>query len=120
VAKHVLVVISNTLVLSVREITRVVGVIFVPNAQPEPANLLHYKLPTPVKIDNFVDILSGYDPTIVNFLQSGITNGFSLKFEGELCSFESKNLLSAIENPETVDAKLKKELEAHRLAGPFS
>ena len=28
-------------------------------------------------------------------------------------------LMSALDNPEAVDAKLQKELEAHRLAGPF-
>ena len=27
--------------------------------------------------------------------------------------------MSALDNPEAVDAKLQKELEAHRLAGPF-
>ena len=32
----------------------------------------------------------------------------------------SKNLSSALENPEAVDFKLDKELSAHRLAGPFS
>ena len=30
------------------------------------------------------------------------------------------NLLSALQNPEVVDAKLNKELAARRLAGPFS
>ena len=64
-------------------------------------------------------MLSGYEPSLISFLESGFKNGFSLHFEGEIHSIESKNLLSANENPEIVDAKLRKELEAHRLAGPF-
>lgn len=42
-----------------------------------------------------------------------------MHFEGERVSSSAKNLLSALENPSVVDAKVKKELEAHRLAGPF-
>ncbi|KAL9951074.1 hypothetical protein ACROYT_G043670 [Oculina patagonica] len=38
---------------------------------------------------------------------------------GEHFSFETSHLQSALEHPEVVDAKLKKELDAHRLAGPF-
>ena len=41
-------------------------------------------------------------------------------FHGPRCSQEAPNLLSAIQNPEVVSAKLSKELDAHRLAGPFS
>ena len=42
-----------------------------------------------------------------------------MHFEGERVSSSATNLSSALENPIVVDAKLKKELEAHRLAGPF-
>ena len=42
-----------------------------------------------------------------------------MHFEGERVSSSAKNLLSALENPSVVDAKVKNELEAHRLAGPF-
>ena len=33
---------------------------------------------------------------------------------------EAPNLLSAVKNPKAVTAKLSKELDAHRLVGPFS
>ena len=42
-----------------------------------------------------------------------------MHFEGERRSSSAKNLLSALENLLVVDAKVKKELEAHGLAGPF-
>ena len=43
-----------------------------------------------------------------------------LHYEGPQDSSCAKNLLSAILNPEPVDAKIDKELVAQRLAGPFS
>ena len=46
--------------------------------------------------------------------------GFPLHCEGPRFSFTSNNLLSAMQNPTAVDAKISKELDAHRLAGPFS
>ena len=64
-------------------------------------------------------LLDGYTPSTVACLLSGFTWGFPLHFEGERVSSSAKNLLSALENPSVVDAKVKKELEAHRLAGPF-
>lgn len=64
--------------------------------------------------------LSGYDHSIVEFLASGFTLGFPLHYVGPGCSQQAPNLLSAIENPEAVDAKLATEIAAHRIAGPFS
>ena len=46
--------------------------------------------------------------------------GFPLHYEGPRFSCTSNNLLSAMQNPTAVDAKISKELDAHRLAGPFS
>ena len=56
----------------------------------------------------------------MQLLESGFTSGFPLHFDGPRCSQEVPNLLSAIQNPTVVSAKLSKELDAHRLAGPFS
>ena len=56
----------------------------------------------------------------MEFLPAGFTYGFPLHFEGSQVSSSAPNLLSALQNPEVVDAKLNKELAAHRLAGPFS
>ena len=77
------------------------------------------RLPTPVNSDRLFFFLSGYDPSIAEVLVKGFTQGFPLHYEGSP-SFHASNLLSAIQNPAAVDAKITKELEAHRLAGPFS
>ena len=52
-------------------------------------------------------------------MRAGFNTGFRLNYEGLLSDFEAKNLRSALGNPDAVNTKLKKELEAHRLAGPF-
>ena len=77
-------------------------------------------MPTPVKISNLLLFLSGYDNSIMQYLANGFMRGFPLHYEGTRFSCQSNNLLSAIQNPTAVDAKLAKELDAHRLAGPFS
>lgn len=56
----------------------------------------------------------------MRLLESGFTSGFPLHFDGPRCSQKAPNLLSAIQNPKVVSAKLSKELDAHRLVGPFS
>ena len=76
-------------------------------------------LPTPVKVHNFGIVLEGYDSSKVDYLIQGFKNGFSLHCDGLPVVLESKNLASAFANPQVVDKKLAKELEAHRLAGPF-
>ena len=85
-------------------------------APPSPAQ----QLPTPVNIRHMLPFLSGYDHSIVQLLESGFTSGFPLHFDGPRCSQEAPNLLSAVENPKVVSAKLSKELDAHRVAGSFS
>ena len=76
-------------------------------------------LPTPVKIQPLAKLLSGYDPIITKLLISGFSHGFSLHYQGGGLLFESRNLLSALQNPTIVDMKLAKELAASRLIGPF-
>lgn len=76
-------------------------------------------LPTPIRLNNLCHLLSGYIHSTVEFLHSGFSKRFPLHYEGDHMSFETTNLRSALEHPELVDAKLKKELDAHRLAGPF-
>ena len=56
---------------------------------------------------------------MAEFLSKGFREGFPLHYEGIRVSSDATNLLSASDNPEVVDAKLKKECEAGRLAGPF-
>lgn len=52
-------------------------------------------------------------------MQRGFTEGFSIHFDGDLPAVDSKNLVSAFQQPSVVEAKLKKEIEAGRIAGPF-
>lgn len=54
------------------------------------------------------------------FLAKGFGEGFPLHYEGSHYSCHATNLISALQNPAVVEAKLHKELEARRLAGPFS
>lgn len=84
---------------------------------PIPHNNLD--LPTPVRFDRLHFFLSGYNSSIVEQLKEGFTFGFSIHCEGVKPSGKSKNLLSALQNPDVVDVKLEKELRAGRLAGPF-
>ena len=74
---------------------------------------------TPVKADRFENLLAGYSPALKTLLVDGFRNGFRISYIGELSSFESPNLRSALQNPEIVSAKLMKEIEAGRVVGPF-
>lgn len=76
-------------------------------------------LPTPIKIDSFIRFLDGYSPYLVQLLFSGFSEGFPLHYHGHNRNFEGRNLLSVLQNPQVVDVKIQKELESHRLAGPF-
>lgn len=73
-------------------------------------------LPTPVKVERLGFLLDGYANSTVVFLISGFTHGFPIHFQGERKSSTANNLLSALENPMAVDAKISKEREAQRLA----
>ena len=53
------------------------------------------------------------------FLIDGFKYGFHIFSVGQSRSSESPNLLSTRQWPQVVDQKLAKELETHRLAGPF-
>ena len=76
-------------------------------------------LPTQVKVNRLEFLLEGYDFQKRMFLIDGFKYGFHLFPVGQSRSYESPNLLSARQQPQVVDQKLAKELEAHRLAGPF-
>ena len=89
-----------------------------PPIQPPPSPA--QQLPTPVNIKHMLPFLSGYDHSNVHLLESGFTSSFPPHFDGPRCSQEAPYLLSAIQNPKVVSAKLFKELDAHRLASPFS
>ena len=76
-------------------------------------------LPTPVSWKKLQRLLHGYDEIKADRLVEGFKKGFSIHFSGEIVSADQKTLLSAKRNPNIVDAKLAKELEKGRIAGPF-
>lgn len=90
-----------------------------PVHSPALPNLFPISLPTPVKVERLAFLLDGYNPSNVQYLLSSFTKGFPVHFQSERHSFFVTNLLSAVEKPPVVDAKLQKELDVHRLAGPF-
>ena len=53
----------------------------------------------------------------MKYLATGFPMGFPSHHKVPQFSCHSKNLLSAMEIPNAMDAKLSKELDAHRLAG---
>ena len=75
---------------------------------------------TPVRADRFIFLFDGYDHSTVEFLRFGFTDGFPIHFKGDFTAIDSKNLASAIQQPSVVEAKLVKEIDAGRIAGPFT
>ena len=78
-----------------------------------------HKPVTPVKVDRLEFFLADYPAHLFSALLKCFRFGFSIQFYGDRKPFESPNLKSALENPQIVSLKLKKELEAGRIAGPF-
>ena len=64
-------------------------------------------------------MLCGYDKFKSEFLINGFKHGFRLYSVIEDAVLEAPNLLSAKQHPDIVDEKLRKELDANRIAGPF-
>ena len=65
-------------------------------------------LPAQVKVKRLGFLLNRYNSSIVEFLSFGFTQGFPVHFKGERKSRTATNLMSALDNPEAVDAKLQK------------
>ena len=75
---------------------------------------------SPVKVENLEIYLHDY-PLLehASYLLSGFKFGFSLHYSGPRLPTDSKNLKSAIERPDILLQKIKKEIDAGRVAGPF-
>ena len=86
-------------------------------ALPRPSLL---ELPIPVDSNRLLFFLSGNTPSIVDLLLKGFREGFPIHCEGSRLSCDSPNLKAALQTPDAADAKLCKELEFRKLAGPFS
>ena len=74
---------------------------------------------TPIIPDDLQYLLLGCNINITDYLVAGLRYGFGLHYQGPRCFRLSKNLLSALQNPVMVSNKLEKEIDAHRIAGPF-
>ena len=78
-----------------------------------------HNLPTPIEVERLECLLSGYNHSTAELLVSGFKFGFPIHYNGASISCDAKNLLSTSQNPDAVEIKIRKELEAGRLAGPF-
>ena len=86
-----------------------------PSPSPSNRNQPNHNSPTPIGVDRLEFLLTGYDHSTAELLVSG----FPIHYDGARVSCDATNLLSASQNPDAVDTKIRKELEAGRLAGPF-
>ena len=77
------------------------------------------ELPTPVQWSKLQQWLKGYDKAESDYIISGFKHGFRLGFTGPRTTQNSPNLPSALSNSEIVNEKIKSELAAGRVAGPF-
>ncbi len=75
-------------------------------------------LPTPVNARAFLYLLVGYKYR--EYIVRGFTEGFPIQFEGVEEELKLSNSNAALLNPDAVDTKLQKELEACRVAGAFN
>ena len=80
-----------------------------------------FALPTPIKLSVLYAWLASYhnisDSAI---LREGFSRGFSLGYNGPRVARDSDCLRSALSQPENVKEKLAKEIQAGRIAGPFT
>ena len=76
---------------------------------------------TPLRRSAFERELKGHpDKAWVSWLLNGIDNGVSTGYKGPHFPFTARNLTSALQHPDIVDAELQKEVELGRILGPFS
>ena len=75
---------------------------------------------TTLKYDTFAWELSSHrDRSFTSYILDGISIGFDLGFRGPPLCYESRNMKSALDNPDVVDRYIAKELDACRILGPF-
>ena len=77
----------------------------------------HQKVVTPVKPEKLNRLLAGYQHR--QYIIQGITEGFTLHFEGPNTPLISKNSPSIAANIGIARKKIQKELSLGRIAGPF-
>ena len=75
---------------------------------------------SPVNIEMLKKHAINYDPFELAFLVNGFTSGFSLEYSGPREGRDSKNLRSAIALQSVLAEKINTEVNAGRVAGPFT
>ena len=75
------------------------------------------QLSTPVQPDKLASLLIDYNQSITDYLLTGFLEGFKVGFSGESTAQCPRNLLSAIQLPHLVSAKLQKEMDLGRISG---
>lgn len=88
-----------------------------PKGHPHQSTIHNNALPTPVNVRSFSYLLEGYKHR--DYIVKRFSDGFITHFEGQEEELESSNSRAALLNPDTVEAKIQKELEMRRIAGPF-
>ena len=76
-------------------------------------------LPTPVKAGKLEALLTGYPKDKAEFLVNSFKFGFPIGFKGDRLGQDAALSRSAKLNPEVVSEKIRKEVQAGRIAGPF-
>ena len=74
---------------------------------------------TPIDSSRLEYWLQNYDNTEKSYLIYGFREGFKLEYSGPRHPYRSKNLYSAILNPDLILSKLSKEVALGRMLGPF-
>ncbi len=78
------------------------------------------KYPSPIKVEALIQLLEKYpNKKSANILKEGFTHGFKLGYQGERKAREAPNLKSVVKDPVRAMEKLNKEIDKHRIAGPF-
>lgn len=75
---------------------------------------------SPVNVLAMEPYFTLYDEVEANFIRDGFLHGFPIQYSGPRAPRDSKNLRSTKLNPAVISTQIKKELDAGRIAGPFT
>ena len=77
-------------------------------------------LPAPIRAYRLAHWLKGFDADRAKFILDGVRGRFRIRFHGSLLEAKSPpNLKSAVDRPHPVTEHIQKQLDAHRVIGPF-
>ena len=92
-----------------------------PEIQNKPCNICHQRLlPTPINISTLRMNLEDYDPALTAYLINGFTEGFDIGSNADVIHTQPTNSKSTNDYHHFVKEKLQSEINAGRIAGPFT